>query len=151
MRFSNDNVTWSPWQGYATPSPWTLTAGDGVKTVYAQYRDGAGNVSGTYSDTIALSSTTATLAFVWNGSGYADLHVQDAAGLTIASTSVSGSGSQLSWYVTVPAGQNYYMVCDYFWDDWEELEGGNYGVWTNNTAINPDGVLSPGETVIWNY
>ena len=36
MRFSNDNSTWSEWETYASTKAWTLTAGDGNKTVYAQ-------------------------------------------------------------------------------------------------------------------
>ncbi len=35
---------------------WTLNAGNGVKTVYVQFRDAAGNVSLSYNDTIALDS-----------------------------------------------------------------------------------------------
>ena len=82
--------------------------------------------------------------------GYARLQVQNTLGVTIAQTTVSGSLSQLGWSVTVPAGQNYYMVCDEYYDDSGD-EGGGYGIWSNNAAINPDGVLSPGETVIWDY
>ncbi|MEX1172162.1 MAG: hypothetical protein WEG56_06065 [Chloroflexota bacterium] len=45
---------------YTTPIAWTLTAGDGVKTVYAQWRDGAGNWSSVKSDTIRLDTTGPT-------------------------------------------------------------------------------------------
>jgi hypothetical protein len=94
---------------------------------------------------------TATLAFEWWSEGYADLHVENASGVTIASTTVEGYDSDLSWYVTVPAGQSYYMVCDYY-DDYEYGgTGGGYGRWSYDTEINPDGVLSPGETVTWQY
>jgi len=50
----------------ATPSysnanvPFTLPAGDGTKTVYAWYKDAAGNVSPTASDTILLDQTAPT-------------------------------------------------------------------------------------------
>jgi len=153
MRFSNDNSTWSAWEAYTTSKSWTLTSGDGAKTVYAQYRDAAGGVSSSYSDYITLSTAvgTSTLAFIWDSEGSAELHVENAAGATIASTHVEGYGSDLSWYVTVPSGQDYYLVCDYY-DDWEYGgSGGGYGKWTSDTSINPDGVLSPGETVTWHY
>lgn len=152
MRVSNDNATWSSWVTYATSYAWSLTPGDGTKTVYVQYRDALGNTSASYSDTITLAVPgTATLAFVWNGWGYAELHVENAQGAIIASTSVEGGGSDLSWNVTVPSGQDYYMVCDYYEDyDWGG-DGGGYGIWSSNTSINTDGVLSPGETVTWNY
>ena len=45
MRFSNDGRTWSAWQPYATTKSWTLLSGKGTRTVYAGFRDGAGNVS----------------------------------------------------------------------------------------------------------
>jgi len=152
MRFSNDNSTWSTWEAYASSKAWTITSGDGVKAVYAQFRDAAGNVSLTSSDTITLSTAgTATLAFEWDGEGYAELHVEDSFGVTIASTTVEGEGSDLSWYVDVPAGQLYYMSCDYY-DDWfYGGSGGGFGVFSNELGINPDGILSPGETVTWNY
>ena len=54
MRFSNDNVTWSAWETYATSKSWTLDAALGTKTVYVQFKDGVGNVSPSVTDTIAL-------------------------------------------------------------------------------------------------
>ena len=45
------SFTWAP------TVPWTLTAGDGAKTVYAQFRDSAGNWSVPVSDGIALDQT----------------------------------------------------------------------------------------------
>src|SRR5690606_25172517 len=44
MRFSNDNLTWSAWQSFAANKTWTLPAGNGNRKVYAQLRDGAGNI-----------------------------------------------------------------------------------------------------------
>ena len=54
MRFSNDGSTWSDWQSYSTSADWTLTSGDGLKTVYAQFRDALDNESDVYSDTITV-------------------------------------------------------------------------------------------------
>jgi hypothetical protein len=45
---------------YTTPVSWTLSAGDGTKTVFAQWRDGAGNWSTPISDTIDLDATGPT-------------------------------------------------------------------------------------------
>ena len=39
MRFSNDGTTWSSEEAYAAAKTWILTPGDGVKTVYVQFRD----------------------------------------------------------------------------------------------------------------
>jgi YD repeat-containing protein len=54
MQFSNDNVTYSTPEAYATTKSWTLSPGDGTKTVYAKFKDVAGNWSTAYSDTIEL-------------------------------------------------------------------------------------------------
>jgi subtilisin-like proprotein convertase family protein len=54
MRFSNDGVTFSAYQPYATTAAWTLTGADGTKTVYAQFKDGEGNQSAVVTDAIKL-------------------------------------------------------------------------------------------------
>lgn len=56
MRFSNDNITWTPWEAYTAFKAWTLTKGNGTNTVYYRARDHAGLVSDTYSDTIVLDT-----------------------------------------------------------------------------------------------
>ncbi len=56
MRFSNDQATWSEWVAFAPTSDWTLTTGDGPKTVYAEFRDGSDNLL-ELSDDITLDTT----------------------------------------------------------------------------------------------
>ncbi len=58
MMVSNDSgFAGASWEAYATSKTgWVLTAGDGAKTVYVQYRDAAGNVSSTASDGITLDT-----------------------------------------------------------------------------------------------
>jgi PKD repeat protein len=55
MRFSNDNITWSTWEPYASSKSWSLQNGDGAKSVTVQYRDNAGLVS-SYSSSIILDT-----------------------------------------------------------------------------------------------
>lgn len=78
MQFSNDGTTWSSWEAYATSKAWTLTSGDGTKTVYVLFKDGAGNISDAdgavagnqpYTDTIILDTTAPTEVTI---SGYSD-------------------------------------------------------------------------------
>jgi hypothetical protein len=90
-------------------------------------------------------SGNATLSFRWDARDYAEasLHVENASGVTIASTSLSGYGSNLYWDVTVPAGQTYRMVCDSYYDDWYSDSGGGYGQWT--------GVVTTGQNYVWMY
>ena len=60
MRFSNDGVTWSDWEPYATARSWTLGSGDGEKIVRVEYKDGAGNV-GSAQDSIKLDTIDPTI------------------------------------------------------------------------------------------
>jgi uncharacterized repeat protein (TIGR02543 family) len=60
MQFSNDNVTYSTPETYTTSKAWTLTSGDGTKTVYAKFKDTIGNWSSAYSDTIVLDASPPT-------------------------------------------------------------------------------------------
>jgi hypothetical protein len=57
MRFSQEGQFWSDWEPFSTGKPWTLTGGDGTKTVHAQFRDNAGNVSATARAEIKLDTT----------------------------------------------------------------------------------------------
>ncbi len=66
VRFSNNGSTWSAWEKPAAQKVWTLAPGDGVKTVRAQFRDKAGNVSAVYTDTILLDQTPPAGAIVIN-------------------------------------------------------------------------------------
>ncbi len=62
MSVSNDvNFTGAIWENYATTKNWTLTSGNGLKTVYAKFRDTVGNVSAAVSDTITLDTTVAVV------------------------------------------------------------------------------------------
>ena len=128
MRFSNNATTWTGWETYATSKDWTLTSGDGTKTVYVEYKNGAG-LSSQYSDDIILDTTPPTAfdllspannsstsdttpTFSWQGSsdsqsglaGY-DLYIDGSwnksVGPTITSTTPSSSLSLGAhpWYV----------------------------------------------------
>jgi len=58
MSISNtSDFTGATWETYATSKTWVLLAGEGVKTVYAKFRDLAGNISNAVSDTITFSLT----------------------------------------------------------------------------------------------
>ena len=65
MRFSNDGSTWSGWESYTTSKSWVLSAGDGVKTVYVQFKDGLGNGSGDFTDTITLDTAPPPTVTIW--------------------------------------------------------------------------------------
>jgi hypothetical protein len=55
MMISEDNTfSGASWVAADTTSPFTLTSGDGLKTVYIKFKDDFDNESPTYSDTITL-------------------------------------------------------------------------------------------------
>ncbi|MDR3687247.1 MAG: hypothetical protein P4L93_09860, partial [Coriobacteriia bacterium] len=98
MRFSNDTVTWSAWETYSTAAKsWILASGNGTKSVYAQYKDAAGNVSATATSTIGLDTiapvTTAVINAPANGAGTVTLNVSE-----------SGSGVQSTKYILTTGG-----------------------------------------------
>lgn len=45
VRFANEDRRWTAWEPFDAEKTWRLTRGAGKKTVYAKFRDGAGNVS----------------------------------------------------------------------------------------------------------
>jgi fibronectin type 3 domain-containing protein len=58
------------WQSYSASRSWQLTTGDGVKHVYARFRDGEGNeTSGFYSDDIIFDSRSAIISVSENSNG----------------------------------------------------------------------------------
>ena len=68
MRFRNESSPWSQWRSYALTREWTLSPDPGLKTVYGQVRDAAGNVSPECSDYIILDISGPTqVSIVING------------------------------------------------------------------------------------
>ena len=58
MQFSNDGSTWSNTEPYATSKSWTLSAGEGTRTVSARFMDNEGNwMPVPCSSTITLDSS----------------------------------------------------------------------------------------------
>ncbi|MDP2815967.1 MAG: SH3 domain-containing protein, partial [Rectinemataceae bacterium] len=59
MAISNtSDFAGASWEAYIAKKEWTLTSGNGIKTVYAKFKDAAGNVSSPVSDTITLNETS---------------------------------------------------------------------------------------------
>ena len=53
---NNSDFAWATWQSFAKQIQWTLTPGDGVKTVYVKYRDARGRTA-TATDSITLNQS----------------------------------------------------------------------------------------------
>ena len=56
MQFSDDGWTWSDWVPFASSATYSISSGDGVKTIFFRVKDHAGNVADTVSDTITLDT-----------------------------------------------------------------------------------------------
>lgn len=66
MRFSNDGTDWSAWESYQPARSWTLTEGEGRKSVWVQVQDAAGNPGGAIAEIFhraSLMPVTNTPAF----------------------------------------------------------------------------------------
>jgi hypothetical protein len=66
VRYSSDGTWANAWENYATTKTWTLSPGDGAKTMYYQVRDRAGNINQT-STQIILDTTPPTGSIAING------------------------------------------------------------------------------------
>ena len=95
MRFRNDGDVWvDSWIAYTTePTPWTLITGDGNKRVYVQFKDNAGNISPTTSDSIILDTEPPTTTASLSGpEGENDWYIGDVTITLSASDTSSGVG-----------------------------------------------------------
>lgn len=75
ISLSNDNVSWSAWETYATSKTWQVAVGQGTKTIYLKVKDAAGNVSNLISTTIFLKDdvTSPTISIsIDNGAATTD-------------------------------------------------------------------------------
>ncbi len=98
MRFSWDNTTWLGWAAYAATANITIPAGpDGIKTIYVQFRDAAGNVSLTYSDSIQLVTSLFTGSVVINGGAVATSSRSVTLTLSAASNAGAVTSRRVSW------------------------------------------------------
>ncbi len=56
-RFSNDGANWGSWTPYSSVVAWSLSGGDGAKTVYAQCQGANGQNSDVVTDTVILDTS----------------------------------------------------------------------------------------------
>jgi hypothetical protein len=88
-------ATWQAWTGSPQSAAFTLSGGDGGKTVYARVRDAAGNESGSSSDTITLDEDVPAVSGVSINGGAA---ATNNTSVTVSITAGDGAGSGVSQY-----------------------------------------------------
>ena len=75
MRFRNESGTWSDWTPYSSSASWDLSIGDGIKTVYAEYRDeGHHVVSMDNSITLDTGAPVGEGFYVWGTGPVSEQH-----------------------------------------------------------------------------
>lgn len=115
MRFSNDGVSWSDPESYLTTKAWTLPAVNGVRTVYAMFKDAAGNWSDAFSDDIVLqvpgNSAPQTVGVV---PSYTSATVGQAATISATYSDQDGSEDIAAAYILVSSGSQSKIYCPYF-------------------------------------
>jgi len=67
MRFRNPGDDWGTWLSASPSATFTMTPGEGLRIVEAQFQDEAGNVSDTLSDSIGLDQTPPDVELVAAG------------------------------------------------------------------------------------
>ncbi len=88
MRVANGTtVEAAQWQPYATSLSWVLPGGDGIKTVSIDFRDAAGNVSPTSTDSILLDTTAPAVV-----SSSGDMTVASGSKATVRATITDDNG-----------------------------------------------------------
>jgi hypothetical protein len=100
------------WEAYATSRIFNLTTGDGIKTVYAKYRDNAGNETGVVADMIILDTTAPGSASVEINGGAANTKDQlvtlalSAVGADEMSVGNTATAGDTGWISYGPSGEH---------------------------------------------
>lgn len=131
MRFSADGVTFGPWQAFAATAPFTVSAGDGTKTVFAQFRNAAGGVSANVSDTIILDTVAPS------ASG-----VPQQAFVVGSTLPLPGSGPipvTINWTAATDPGSGIGK-----YELWQSVNGGVFALAATTTSLSSARKLTPG-------
>jgi len=98
MRFANSGGTTTAWEPYQTTKSWTLPSGSGMKIIYVQFKDKAGNISDadpvkagaqSYKDEIIYDSTPPTGSIMINNGAALTSSLR----LTLNLSATDGAGS----------------------------------------------------------
>ena len=146
MRFSSDLITWTDATAFSVSAPWSLLAGDGLKQIYVQYQDLAGNWSDAFSTSITLDTTAPVItvatpvadAFV----NVAQMTVSGTVNEPVTSVTVNGTSASLTdlgWSLpyTLTEGVNTFTITA------TDLAG---NVATSTVSVNLD-TQAPGVTI----
>lgn len=128
MRMSSDGTNFGNWMPFADSASFTLPSGDGAKTVFVQYRNGAGAVSATASHSIILDTTSPVIA-----KAPAPSFKKGQMGSTSVPISLTWAGSDAA------SGISHYDVE-------QSVDGGAFSLVSSPTAANATVNLNPGHS-----
>ena len=102
MRFKNAGGSYTSWQNFDSSKSWNITSSDGLKTVYYEAKDVAGNViAAAVTETITLDTTKPTVNLSITGKGDTpSTHTDD----TSVTLSISASDAT--------SGEEYMMIAN---------------------------------------
>lgn len=117
------------WVSYITSRGIGLSGGDGAKTIYVKYRDGAGNESSTAQDTIVVDTVAPAISLAqclgWYSTGYPSfLGTATEATSSVANVQVSINNS--SWRSATSLDGGYNSQSERFTISYSGLGEGNY-------------------------
>lgn len=158
IRVSNDGSTWTT-DTYAATYPWTLAAGEGSRTVYVQFQNGAGVWSDSVTDDIHVDTTPPTGGIVINGNspytqvtgvtltmsatGAAFMRISNTDGNEAYWSSLTPIAYQTSYPWTLTSGDGEKVVYARFRDT-----VGNWTTTSENDSITLDTTPPTGSVII---
>jgi hypothetical protein len=102
----SDTSTWGPWIPFAPTTRLLLPAGDGMRSVDAQFRDGAGNVSAVSTDAIFMDATVPVLTSLEVNTGLPC--ILPGLAIPLGMTALDGTGSGVAAFrVTYDGGSTF--------------------------------------------
>jgi hypothetical protein len=128
MRFSTDGTNYGAWVPFATSAPFTLPSGDGTKTVFVEFRNGAGAVSNAASTSIILDTTPPVIT-----KAPAVAFKKGHLGTTAVPISVTWAGTDAT------SGISHYDLA-------ESVDGGAFSVVASPTTAKATVNLNPGHS-----
>jgi N-acetylneuraminic acid mutarotase len=121
FRASSDGINYDSWYNYIPAPSANLGSGDGLKTIYVQFRDAVGNVSSAYTDTITLDTHAGSdyglsinTGATWTNSTAVTLTIPAQTGTAEMQVSNDGGFAGAQWEL--------YSL----YKDWQIISYGNY-------------------------
>ncbi|MBJ6727650.1 chitobiase/beta-hexosaminidase C-terminal domain-containing protein [Geomonas sp. Red875] len=142
MQFSNDGAVYTAEEPYAATKVWTLTPGDGPKTVYVRFRD-ASIGGGTLYDPVTASVVVDTVTPITTASPVPGEYASGPVAVTLTAneagtiyyTTDGTTPTQASAVYTGPISVTANTTIQYFSvDQAGNVEGVKSGTWTLHTA-----------------